>query len=351
MKRSESPRIFLYILAVMALAGASLACASSTPASAPPVLTATPEAAQPVENPTQVMPSEPPATLPPPAVAATEATGPSQTFLGDAVEFKGYAITGLAVQDPAAPGMLYQAKADKKLIAVEIIISDINGDPLPVNPFSLTLVDANGFAYQTALGVIDDELATLSLAAGEKLRGWVAFETPKDARAESIKYAPDIFGEAARVGLLEPPAGRTPIPEPAASAPAPGLPKLGEAAVNFGYSLTATAVQDPAKPGLLYKARQGYRLVSVEIILANTTGDRLSANPMNAYLVDTNGFVYPLVLGGVDDQIAAVDLEQGEKVQGWVAFSIPAEAQPYSIKYAVETFNANQILQTGLTNP
>jgi hypothetical protein len=491
MKTSKNCQICLIIIAILALAGASLACASSTPTSAPSVKTATPEAAQSAENtptsksenPTQVSPTEPPPTqqaemylgdkvemngyslkaisvkdpakpgmfykaetgkklvaveivvanesgdtlsinpmgaslidgdgfsynlelggvdnqlavtnlnkgekvqgwvafkipdtakvasikyvmnlfggdvlqaslIPPPSghaqptEASTEAKKQPETFLGDAAEFNGYALTGVTVQDPAKPGMLYQAKTDKKLIAVEIIISNVSGDPLSVNPLSLTLVDVKGFTYQTELGGIDDQLAMLDLVPGEKVRGWVAFETPKDAEAEGIKYSPDIFGDTAKVGLVKPPAGHTPLLEPTSSAPAASLPRLGDVVENFGYSLTATAVQDPAKPGMLYKAKNGYKLISVEIVVGNISGDQLSINPMNAYLVDMNGFVYAIELGGVDNQLSLADLNKGEKVKGWVAFTIPADAKPYSIKYAIETFNANQILQSGLT--
>jgi hypothetical protein len=284
-----------------------------------------------------------------PTEAAAKASQPPETFLGDAVEFNGYALSGITVQDPAAPGMLYTAKADKKLIAVEVIISNVSGDPLLINPLSLTLVDARGFTYQAELGGVDNQLDTLNLAAGEKVRGWVAFETPKDAEAAGVKYAPDLFGDSAKVGLAKPPDGHTPIPAPAAAAPSASLPKLGDEVDNFGYALTATTLQDPATPGMLFTPKAGYKLVSVEITIGNVSGDQLSVNPMGAYLVDSNGFVYALDLGGVDNQIATMDLNQGEKVKGWAAFVIPQAAQPSSIKYVVDMFSPNQVLQSGLT--
>jgi hypothetical protein len=284
-----------------------------------------------------------------PTMAATEASVQAQTFLGDAILFNGYALTGITVQDPAKPGMLYQAKTDKKLIAVEVIISNVSGDPLSVNPLSLTLVDAKGFTYQTELAGVDDQLATVNLVAGEKVRGWVAFETPKDAEVAGIKYAPDIFGDSAKVGLVKPPDGHTAIPAPASPAPTAGLPKLGDVVENFGYSLTATAIQDPATPGMLFTPKTGYRLVSIEITVGNVSGDQLSVNPMGAYLVDSNGFVYALELGGVDNELATQDLNHGEKVKGWVAFAIPQDAKPYSIKYAIDLYSADQVLQSGLT--
>ncbi len=283
-----------------------------------------------------------------PTEAATVVNAPPETFLGDAIVFNGYALAALTVQDPAKPGMFYEAKADKKLIAVEVIISNVSGDPLSVNPLALTLVDAKGFTYQTELAAVDDQLATLNLMTGEKVRGWVAFEAPKDAEAAGIKYAPDIFGDSAKVGLAKPPDGHAAIPAPAAAAPTANLPKLGDAVENFGYSLTATTIQDPATPGMLFTPKAGYKLVAVEITVGNVSGDQLSVNPLGSYLVDSNGFVYALELMGVDNQLATADLNQGEKVKGWVAFAIPQDAHLSSIKYAINMFDANQVLKSGL---
>ena len=100
---------------------------------------------------------------------------------------------------------------------------------------------------------------------------------------------------------------------------------------------------------MLYTPKEGYKLVAVEIILGNVSGSEpLGVNPMNAYLIDNKGFVYTVELGGRDDQIDTIDLATGEKVKGWVAFTIPEGAIPTSVKYSVEYFSDN-FLQTGLT--
>jgi hypothetical protein len=122
---------------------------------------------------------------------------------------------------------------------------------------------------------------------------------------------------------------------------------LGDTVEQYGYSLSATAVEDPTTPGMFYKAKKGYKLVAVEIVVGNVSGETLSVSPLYTILVDSNGFVYELELVGRDGQLAAVHLNTGEKVKGWVAFEIPEDATPASIKYLVGTFS-DKFLQVDL---
>jgi len=288
---------------------------------------------------------------PPEGHTASGPSGQTETatelsYLGDAVEYFGYTMTPLTVADPAQPGMLYQAEAGKKLVAVEIILSNLSGDPLSVNPLSAVLVDAEGFTYQAELAGVDDQIDTLVILPGERIRGWVAYKVPEAAVPAAIKYAPDLWGEAFKAGLGQPPEGHTPVAEPT-TAPPQELPKLGEAVQGNGFTMTVHGVQDPAQPGVLAKPKTGMRLVAVQIEIANQSGGALSVNPLNAVLVDADGFVYTPELGGVDDQIATLELGDGERVMGWVAFFIPETAQPAAVKYG-DTFTG-QMVKAGLS--
>lgn len=342
--KRRNPKLLLLALFMVLIV--TLACGSSTPTSEPKVSTATTEANV-TESPADT--EEPPAptdTLPPPA---TETPVPIQ-YLGDAVSNYGYALTGITVQDPATPGMLYTPTSGKKLIAVEVIFSNISGDMVSINPLDATLLDTEGFTYTPELGGVDYQMPLLDVSPGEKARGFMAFEVPENAVAGSIKYAIEMFGNKILQASLTPaPEGHVAIPEPV-STPGDPLPKLGDVVENYGYSLSAVTVEDPATPGILYSSRQGYKLVAVEIILGNVSGsEALSINPLYAYLVDNNGFVYAAELGGRDDQIDTAELAIGEKIQGWVSFMIPEDAVPASIKYATKPFVGNY-LQTGVTN-
>ncbi len=117
--------------------------------------------------------------------------------------------------------------------------------------------------------------------------------------------------------------------------------------VQVHYALTVVAVENPTVPGIFSYPEIGNKLVAVEIILENIAGDMLSVNPLNASLVDSNGFVYSVELGGRDGQIATTDLNVGEKIKGWAAFEIPDNAIPAKIKYEL-SWLSGEILQVDL---
>ena len=328
----KAHRFSIILLAFAVWVGVSLACGSATPTSEPPkISTAT---------------SELGVTQPPADTPTTEAPA-VELYLGDAIQNYGYALTALSVADPATPGMLYQAETGKKLVAVEVIISNVSGDVLGVNALNATLLDNDGFVYQAELGGVDDQIGTLDLNPGEQVRGWISFKISENATAAKIKYSTETFvSKFLQASLTPPPGGHTQI----ALSLTPTIPssKLGDVVEQFGYSLSATNVEDPTSPGILYSPIQGYKLVAVEITLGNVSGAKsLSVNPLYAYLVDSNGFVYWAELGGRDSQIDTMDLNVGEKAKGWVSFTIPDSATPAYIKDQTEVFSSNYLI-TGL---
>ena len=284
-----------------------------------------------------------------PTVVATSTPKPQQFFLGDFVEQYGYTVAALTVENPATPGGLYQVKPGKKLIAVEIIVGNISGKPIGVNPLNVTLFDSEGFAHQTELGGRDNQIETTHLYQGEKVRGWIAFEVPEATKAVSIKYRIEIFGnQFIQASLIPPIAGHETIAQSESLPLVNSLPKIGEIAEGFGYSISATNVENPTQPSNLYEPRTGYKLVAVEIIAGNVSGEILSVNPLYVVLIDADGFVYRAELGGRDGQIATGKLSAGEKIKGWVAFTILENAIPSRIRYELDFRNADRVLQTGL---
>jgi len=121
---------------------------------------------------------------------------------------------------------------------------------------------------------------------------------------------------------------------------------LGDAVNGAGFGLAAISVQDPATPGMFYQPQPGSRLVAVEVIVSNAGSETVSVNPLYTSLVDVDGFVYEAELAARDGQIDTLDLAPGERVRGWVAFTIPENAQPAGIRYA--PLLSDNILQVGL---
>lgn len=323
----------------------SLACGgtTSTPKSIISTATSAPGVVQPTSNPVGATATQ----VPPTQVPATATTAP-EYYLGDAVQDGDYSLTALTVADPATPGMLYSAEEGKKLVAVEIIVSNVSGNVLSVNPLYATLLDDGGFIYQTDLGSVDGSLSSLNLSPGEQARGWVSYKIPDTATAARIKYSTDIFGTYfLQAPLTPPPSGHTPVTVRIT----PFLPasKLGDVVEQSGYSLSANQVEDPSTPNMFYTNRPGYKLVAVQIVLSNVSGaEAFSSNPFYAYLVDSNGFVYSAELMGRDGQIDSLDINSGEKAQGWVSFTVPENATLAYIKYEIGILSG-QYLIVGLT--
>jgi len=340
---NRNTRRYIPVFALVVLILVSLACGETTPTSEPRVSTATPEAAE-----TQV-PPEQATNTPEPTTAPTDTPEPQPLYLGDIVEQYGYLLSAITVEDPTTPGMFYESESGKKLVAVEIIVGNVSGEALSVNPLNATLLDSEGFTYQPELAGREGQIVTVDLGPGEKARGWIAFEVSEGATIASIKYTVETFGsKVLQASLTLPPEGYVPNTEALSILPPSPEAGLGDVFEQYGYSLSATAVEDPTTPGMLYEPKEGYKLVAVEIVVGNVSGETLSVNPLYATLVDSNGFVYQPELAGRDGQLDIVDLNAGEKAKGWVAFEVPENTTPASIKYLVEMFS-NKFLQVGLT--
>jgi hypothetical protein len=334
------------LLLILILVVTSIACESSSPTSVPTVSTATSE----ISEQGEILDNDADdADDPEPTIAPTETPEPKIQYLGDVVEEIGYILSAIAIEDPTTPGILYSPEAGKKLIAVEIILGNVSEESLSVNPLYATLIDSEGYTYGAELAGRDNQIFSGQLSIGEKARGWVAFEIPEGSTPASIKYEVELFSSK----FLQ--ASLTPAPDEHISnteilsfLPPPPDANLGDVYEQYNYSLTASAIEDPTTPGMFYDAREGYKLIAVEIIVGNVSGETLSVNPLYTTLVDNNGYVYDVELAGRSGQIDTVSLGQGEKVKGWVAFEIPVDATPASIKYLVELFSDNYLI-VGLT--
>lgn len=341
-KANRIPNFLLLLTPALLVLAISLACAGATPTPTSSGSEASASTAVSGSGSVEATSTTPPATEEP---TATEAQ-PVELFLGDTVEKYGYSLTGVQVIDPAPPGMFYQPETGKKLVAVDVVIGNISGDPISVNPLNATLVDTEGFTYQAELGGTDEQLGTVDLMPGERVKGQIAFKVPENAGAGKIKYNISIFGnDTLQANLTPAPTDHSQVAGSFVPAPTIEIPKLGETAEEQGYSLSVTSVKDPAQPGMLYSPKEGTKLVGAELILGNVSGsEALSVNPLYAYLVDKDGYIYGAELAGMDSQLDVVDLAVGEKVKGWVSFTLPKDAVPSYIKYQLSPFGNTYLI-------
>lgn len=298
-------------------------------------------------------PTEAPTDLPEPTEVPTDTPEPLQKAnLGDLIEQEGYSFVAVTLEDPAPPGLIYSPTDGTKLVAVEVVIGNVSGEVITTNPLNATLLDTEGFAYQAELAGRDDQLVLVDLEPGERVKGWIAFEIPESSEADIIKYEVETFSSLVLQSGL-----RTVNGELIANSDVPltvsgdvereVTSKLGDLIEHEGYSLVAEVVENPTTPGMLYTPMEGRKLIAVQIVVGNESGEMITVNPLNATLVDTDGYVYEAETGGRDEQIELVDLAQGERVRGWVAFEIPDNSTPESIKYQVSGFPLI-VIQAGL---
>jgi hypothetical protein len=289
-----------------------------------------------------------------PTVAPTDTPEPPQTAnLGDLVEQDGYSLVAVTLEDPAPPGILYSPTEGTKLVAVEVAIGNVSGERVTVNPLNSTLIDSEGFAYTAELAGRDDQLILVDLKPGERVKGWVAFKIPEASEADIIKYEITGFPLLVLQSGLKTVDGESVANSDVPITAAGNVERevsstLGESVENDGYSLVAETVEDPTTPGILYTPTEGRKLIAVEIVVGNESGELITVNPLNATLVDTDGYVYAAETGGRDGQIELVDLNPGERVKGWVAFVVPEDSKPESIIYMVSGFPLIE-LQAGLS--
>jgi hypothetical protein len=265
-------------------------------------------------------------------------------YLGDAIQYKGYVLTVIKVADPAKPGVLYQAETGKKLVGIEVNISNLSGDDLSVNVMDFNLLDKDGFKYSSDFGDMDNEIASVDISKGEQVQGWISFKIPDEVIPLTLAYSPSIFDTGLQANLTPPPTGHTPVS--VLFNPNSPSSKIGDVVQQSGYSLSVKTVENPTTPGEFYQSRSGYKPVAIEIILANVSGSSaLSSNSMETYLVDNNGFVYAAeIMEGRKGEIATEDLNVGEKVDGWVTFVIPSDANPSYIKYQLDVFSGSYLI-------
>lgn len=117
------------------------------------------------------------------------------------------------------------------------------------------------------------------------------------------------------------------------SATATTTPGLGTSVEKGGYSFAVTAFNASPIAASWYEAEPGKRLVAVEVVIGNVSGETISSNSLCATLIDGDGFAY--VEGGDLDsgELQLVDLGPGERIKSWMSFVIPENATPVRMKY------------------
>ncbi|MGB0384162.1 MAG: DUF4352 domain-containing protein [Ardenticatenaceae bacterium] len=310
-----------------------------------------PTATQPPAPTAQPTPTAPPAPEPTAPPTSANLNPPGFANLGDLVEGGGYSLAAIRVEDPTTPSQFYKPKAGTKLIAVEVIVGNVNGKEHLASYIKFTVIDSNGSLYDAKEGGgRDGQLILKRLEMGDRVKGWVSFEIPENSIPVGVKYE---FISVPRVtlqtGLFTADGQRTADPNvpltKSGNIQRSVDGRLGDQIQRDGYFLSVTAVEDPTTPSRFYKPKAGTKLVAVELVVGNVSGEVIKSSIFSTTLIDSNGFLYNSGTGGRDGQLEMLDLTVGSRVKGWVSFEIPANATPDRIRY---DFRGSAVIESEL---
>lgn len=156
--------------------------------------------ATPAASPSVAATDTPKATVQPTAVpTATVLPSPTKNprpKVGDTTEAKGSKYIVNEVRDPVVPtNQFSKPAAGMRWLAIDVTQEGTAPGGDDYNPFYFSIQDDKAFVYQRGgLGGPEPRLSSGKLAAGQKVRGWVTFEIPADAKVISIMTQPEAIG-------------------------------------------------------------------------------------------------------------------------------------------------------------
>lgn len=106
-----------------------------------------------------------------------------------------------------------------------------------------------------------------------------------------------------------------------------------------GYSFDVTGVTRLFFPSNI-DPEPGTRFVAVKVRIANVkSGESHRSSYNRLTLIDDLGNAYPPVVeaaAGIEEPLNEVFLNDGQKADGWIVFSIPFDAEPVKVQYRFE---------------
>lgn len=192
-----SKRVWLVIIVLVV---AALACGSATPV--PTISTAIPAATEGAAE----------ATSPPSAAAtATPAPAWEMAKVGDRVEVSGVALTVASMKSLTVISQFIKPQTEGDVFVVaDVLLENTGADKTPYNFFYFKVKDADDFVYNVTVGP-EPSLKSGDLAAGDKVRGNVAFEVKATSKGLVLTYEPIIVGNTITLSVF---LGDAPTPEP-----------------------------------------------------------------------------------------------------------------------------------------
>lgn len=111
--------------------------------------------------------------------------------VGDTADGVAYSLVVVEAKEcpPSAP--YFEPKPGNRHVGVNVVITAVAADGVPVNPYNGTLTDSAGATYWPTVGAeCKPELVSGYPAKGESMGGWISFEVPNTSTGLRFHYWP-----------------------------------------------------------------------------------------------------------------------------------------------------------------
>jgi hypothetical protein len=135
----------------------------------------------------------PPGSVSEPSPAWLDTTSNSTLTLNPVNRNGSFELVALNTKTCTVATPLRPALGLEKL-GVEVKISGLTAQEVPVNPFYAELRDETGQRFESSLAGCSPALPIRRVHRGETVSGWLTFDVPQGVRNLQLRYAPIVVG-------------------------------------------------------------------------------------------------------------------------------------------------------------
>jgi hypothetical protein len=335
------------LLAVLMLVLAILACGGDEPEKIGEVATSLPQTTPtPIPQPQEVAPAqaEPTPTQEP-------APPPAQTSyqIGDVISIGDVVMAVLGWDVP--PGDEFSKPEEgKQFVAIDVVLVNSGARAASVSSMlQMRLKDDTGQQYDydfMASTAIGDSSPDGELAPGERVRGKVGFQVPKEAKGLTFVFDASVWGTGKVFVELGPNPITVEVPAGLPGEQAQQTFNVGDLVQLDKFAVAVNEVTNP--PGDEYtKPDAGKKFVVVDVSVTNNdAGPAQISSVLQMKLKDSTGQVYDLdflastVSGGTTPD---GELAPGETIRGQVGFHVPESAAGLVFVFDADVWGAGKV--------
>ncbi len=275
----------------------------------------------------------------PVAIAQDDAAGPEVQFVGDDGVVHG-TIQVKRLDDPFPEHDAARPPAEgQRYLGLIAVFTAADDQTFDANPSLIVARDTNGVLYPPSYvprpaDVIVPDLQSQTMAPGNRISGFVGYNLPADAVLQDVLYLPSTYRTMTLVQV-------SPVGGPPIGGPVPFDATDGSQA-TITLQLTDPMTDAANTPG------EGMRFVGMTAVFQNSGATVYDANPAELYLRTADGALY--YPGGVSRQdvttlpdLAAQLLAPGDRVSGFVGYTLPSDAVVVAVDYWPESYRRAMI--------